>query len=340
MNALEIQQLTKVFGNQVKALDEVSFTLPEKHIGALIGPSGSGKTTLLRCIAGLEQADEGSISILSTRVFGRQTSIGPSKRQVGFLFQDYALFPHMSVEANVRFGISKLSTSVQKERIHKYLSLCSVDQLFKRYPHELSGGQQQRVALARALAAEPGLLLLDEPFSNVDETLKQQLRLEMAEVIRVCGISALMVVHDVKDAFAIASHIGVLADGRLHQSGTPEQLYNAPQTVEVGKVTGEINVVPAKAAAGGFDCFLGFVKANHSRAQGDSVTLMIRPENLKVKKGKDWKVDSVFFGGSTQMLRCRKGLYSFDVKIEAPNSFSVGEEVDIESIAGVVSASS
>ncbi len=330
MNALDIRHITKVFSNGVKALDEVSFALPSKSIGALIGPSGSGKTTLLRCVAGLEQADGGTIAIQSKPVFDKQTSINPSDRQVGFLFQDYALFPHLTVEQNVRFGISKLSKQVQNERIHKYLSLCSVEHLTHRYPHQLSGGQQQRVALARALAAEPTLLLLDEPFSNVDETLKQQMRLDMAEVIHQCGISALMVVHDVKDAFAIASHIGVLADGKLHQSGSPAELYRHPKTAEVARVTGEVNVLHGTTKQDGFECVLGTLAHAHGQAAGKEIELMLRPEHLTLKSNGEWKVSSVLFAGASRSVRCRKGMHSIDVRVEINAGISVGDLVGIE----------
>ena len=329
MNALDIQDLNKTFSGGVKALSEVNFSLQEKHIGALIGPSGSGKTTLLRCIAGLEQADSGKISILSTPVFDQYTSINPGKRQVGFLFQDYALFPHLTVDANVRFGISKLSRSIQDERVTRYLGMCSVDQLASRYPYQLSGGQQQRVALARALATEPALLLLDEPFSNVDETLKQQLRVEMAEVIDHCGISALMVVHDVKDAFAIANEIGVLVEGRVHQTGSPEDLYTRPKTPEVARVTGEVNILHATAVTHGFESALGFTEAPHNRATGESAMLILRPEELQLLPGGEWTVESVTFSGASRMVRCKKGMQTVDVRIDREVAVNHMEKVSL-----------
>jgi len=330
MNALEIKDLDKTFGSETKALNGASLTVKQGQIGALIGPSGSGKTTLLRAISGLEVPDAGTISIMGRKVLGPTTFIDPSERNISFLFQDYALFPHKTAEENVLFGLRSQSKHVAKERVEKYMGLCSVLDLKNRYPHQMSGGQQQRVALARALANEPDLLLLDEPFSNVDSSLKARIRLDMAALIKQCNTTAIIVVHDIEDAFAIADHLAILDEGRILQTGTAEELYHRPQTTEVGRITGACNLMSAICSASGFETSVGHIDAKHGLAEGTSGFLVYRPEDLAVAPGNAWTVDDVRFAGTHYEVTCFAGLQSLHIRMsDAKNLPAKGDKIGV-----------
>ena len=206
----------------------LSFALGRGEIGCLLGPSGCGKTTVLRAIAGFESLIEGSI-VLGGRELSRSGRTAPPEtRQVGVVFQDYALFPHLSVWENIGFGLRKLTAVERKARVDKLLSLVGLGAHARQFPHELSGGQQQRVALARALAPQPDLILLDEPFSNLDVELRERLALEVRDILRELGTTAVLVTHDQHEAFAIADHIGVMRDGVIVQWDNAYNLYHRP----------------------------------------------------------------------------------------------------------------
>lgn len=224
---LNVQEITKNFG-KVCALDKVSFTVSSGEILAVVGESGSGKTTLIRLITGLETLDEGSISIREELVSSATTFVAPEDRNVGMVFQDYALFPHFTVFKNVAYGISKQANKAV--RVAEMLSLVGLEGFEKRYPHELSGGQQQRVALARALAPAPELLILDEPFSNLDVILRHQLREDIAKILRQTKTTAIFVTHDIKDALAISDTMLVLQNGVALQNGKTKQVFENPAT--------------------------------------------------------------------------------------------------------------
>ena len=227
--ALEVRGLTKRYRRGDRpALDNVWLDVQDGEILTLVGESGSGKTTLLRLVAGLEQADAGEIVLRGRTVCDERTFIPPEHRGASLVFQDYALFPHLTVEGNVGFGLRRLGRAEREERVREMLELVGLRGLERRYPHELSGGQQQRVALARALAPRPAILLLDEPFSNLDRALKARLRQEVASLIRATRTTAVFVVHDPDDALAIGDRIAVLRDGRLVQLGKPREILDSP----------------------------------------------------------------------------------------------------------------
>lgn len=211
----------------VKALLDISFSLKKGQIVSVIGESGSGKTTLVRLIAGLEAPDSGSIFLNDKLMSSEDVFIAPEKRKVGMLFQDYALFPHMSVFENIAYGIAKKIN--KNERINQMLEIVDLKGFEKRYPHELSGGQQQRVAMARALAPDPELLILDEPFSNLDVILKNQLRKEIAEILKLTNKTAIFITHDIKDAIVVSDKIMVLQNGLKIQQGSVKEMYNNPK---------------------------------------------------------------------------------------------------------------
>ncbi|MDB5930842.1 MAG: transporter related protein [Polaromonas sp.] len=243
---LEVSQLGVHYaGSAHAAVDGVSFNLQAGEIGVLIGPSGCGKTTLLRAVAGLERAQAGTIRLAKQMVSSHQVHVPAESRQIGMVFQDYALFPHLNVAANVAFGIAHLSASARSQRVNEVLELVGMGQAHKRFPHELSGGQQQRVALARALAPGPRLLLLDEPFSNLDVDLRERLAHEVRGILKAAGATALFVTHDQLEAFAIGDRIGVMHEGKLHQWDEAYALYHRPATRFVADFIGHGVFVPA-----------------------------------------------------------------------------------------------
>lgn len=217
-------------GRPRPAVDDVTFSLKAGQIGVLIGPSGCGKTTLLRAVAGLEQAGSGSITLGSQVISSAKLHVPPEQRHMGMVFQDYALFPHLDVARNVGFGIAQLASKAREQRVQEVLDLVGLPNAGKRFPHELSGGQQQRVALARALAPAPKLLLLDEPFSNLDVDLRERLAHEVRGILKAAGATALFVTHDQLEAFAIGDRIGVMQQGKLHQWDEAYALYHRPAT--------------------------------------------------------------------------------------------------------------
>ncbi|MCG2656199.1 MAG: ABC transporter ATP-binding protein [Hydrogenophaga sp.] len=244
---LNVSQLSvRYAGQQPAAVDGVSFGLRAGDIGVLIGPSGCGKTTLLRAVAGLERASSGSITLQGETVSDGQHHMPAEQRRIGMVFQDYALFPHLDIARNVGFGIAKLSRNEREKRVTEVLKLVGLDGMQARYPHELSGGQQQRVALARALAPRPRLLLLDEPFSNLDGDLRERLAHEVRAILKAAGATALFVTHDQLEAFAIGDVIGVMHQGHLHQWDDAYALYHRPATRFVAEFIGHGVFAPAQ----------------------------------------------------------------------------------------------
>ena len=243
---LEVSQLKIQYaGNPAPAVSGVSFGLRAGDIGVLIGPSGCGKTTLLRAVAGLESVSEGTIKLSKQVVSSASVHVAPEARRIGMVFQDYALFPHLDVRHNVGFGIHHLPKPERRQRVAEVLSLVGLQDCELRFPHELSGGQQQRVALARAMAPKPQLLLLDEPFSNLDVDLRERLAHEVRSILKAAGATALFVTHDQLEAFAIGDHIGVMHQGRLHQWDDAYSLYHRPASRFVAEFIGHGVFAPA-----------------------------------------------------------------------------------------------
>jgi iron(III) transport system ATP-binding protein len=232
-------------GRPTAAVESVSLGLPAGGIGVLIGPSGCGKTTLLRAIAGLEKADAGRIGLGGEWVSQIGQHVAPESRRIGMVFQDYALFPHLDVSGNIAFGLQNLKPKERNARVAEVLSLVGLEQASHLFAHQLSGGQQQRVALARALAPKPRLLLLDEPFSNLDVELRERLAHELRGILKAAGATALFVTHDQLEAFAIGDVIGVMHEGRLHQWDEAYSLYHRPATRFVADFIGHGVFTPA-----------------------------------------------------------------------------------------------
>lgn len=226
---LEIKNITKSFNNKkVKALTNVSFSLKKGEIISIVGESGSGKTTIIRLITGLETPDNGKIILNDELVSSEEVFVAPEKRNVGMVFQDYALFPHLTVFENIVYGISKQKN--KEDTVSEMLTLVDLQGYEKRYPYELSGGEQQRVALARALAPNPNILILDEPFSNLDVILRNQLRKEIASILQKTRKTAIFITHDIKDAIAISDKMIVLQKGEIIQQGTISEVCKNPNS--------------------------------------------------------------------------------------------------------------
>lgn len=234
---LTITSLSKSFDKGKNyALENVTFNLKAGQVCAIVGESGSGKTTLVRLIAGLERPDNGSIAMGGKIIASLDKFVQPEKRKIGLVFQEYALFPHLTILENVLYGISKIKN--KKSRAQDMLDLVGLSDMGKRYPHQLSGGQQQRVALARALAPEPSLLILDEPFSNLDTMLRTQLRNEVFEIIKKTEVTVLFVTHDTQDALSVADEILILQNGKVIQKDVASNLYVKPNTLYVASLFG------------------------------------------------------------------------------------------------------
>ena len=277
---VHLRQVTKQFG-AVTAVSSAELCVERGEFLALLGPSGCGKTTLLRLIAGFERPDAGEVWLEGRLVAGAGAWTRPERRRVGFVFQDYALFPHLTVAENVGFGLARRERRSRRADVLELVGLAGYEQ---RYPHELSGGQQQRVALARALAPSPSLVLLDEPWSNIDPLLRHSMRDELGAILRAAGVTVLLVTHDREEAFSISDRIALMLDGSIIQAGTAEQVYYDPTDPWVATFGGAGNLVPGLVEDGLVDTLLGrFRVANGSKARRGAVRALIRPELLELR---------------------------------------------------------
>ena len=279
---LSLDQIDCFYGPQ-KVVSSLSLSLEAGEIGCLLGASGCGKTTVLRAIAGFEPITAGSISLREQTLSTPGQTLAPEKRQIGMVFQDYALFPTMTVEENIRFGLNKLTKVEQQERVDAMLDLTHMLPLRHRYPHEISGGQQQRVALARALAPKPSLVLLDEPFSNLDTKLRTQLARDVYQILKHEGTSALLVTHDQEEAYCVADSIGVMHKGQIQQWDTADQIFHHPNTKYVAEFVGSGLFLPGKIhEENHVDCELGLLPAHTKLPNDTPVDVLIRPEHIQV----------------------------------------------------------
>lgn len=322
---LQLENVTKEFAG-IPVLQQISLELQQGEFLSLLGPSGCGKTTLLRLIAGFEQPQAGTIDIAAQRVAGAGRWQPPEQRDVGMVFQDYALFPHLTVAENVAFGLrsgrpsSRLSAKEVRERVSEAIALVGLLGFERRYPHELSGGQQQRVALARALAPQPTLILLDEPLSNLDVQVRLRLRQEIRDILKSTGTTAVFVTHDQEEALSMSDRVAVLYQGRLEQFDTPEAIYHAPATRFVAEFVTQANFLPAQKNGRGWLTEIGAFAVSGSPAL-ESADLMIRQQDLTLHEDVSGKVkvrDRQFLGRehryflqtpSGQMLQVVSSMY-------------------------------
>ena len=263
------------------AVDDVSFDVPAGQILALLGPSGCGKTTTLRLVAGFERLDEGTITIGAETVAAPGRHVPPERRQIGMVFQDYAIFPHLSVGENVAFGLGggRRERAVRQETLLDFVGLTG---LGERMPHELSGGQQQRVALARALAPGPRALLLDEPFSNLDAALRADVRAEVRALLRQTRTTTLFVTHDQEEALFLGDRVAVMRAGRIEQSGTPESVFLRPKTRFVAAFLGQTDFLEGTVVRGGVESTMGKLLLRPEVPAGSRVAVALRPDAVNV----------------------------------------------------------
>lgn len=279
---LELENVVRRFGSR-SAVNGLSMRLAKGSIGCLLGPSGCGKTTALRCIAGFEPVDAGVIRAHGRVLASPEFQSPPESRQIGMVFQDYALFPHLTVADNVAFGLHRMERGQRLRRAEEILETVGLTEHRNHFPHQLSGGQQQRVALARALAPEPEIVLLDEPFSSLDVELRERLGVEVRSVLKKLNATALLVTHDQQEAFAVADLVGVMKDGQLEQWDSPYQLYHRPATRFVADFVGQGVFIPGEVVAeGSVRTELGVVRANGSCKwhTGSHVDLLLRPDDV------------------------------------------------------------
>ncbi|MBF6630302.1 MAG: ABC transporter ATP-binding protein [Comamonas sp.] len=297
---LEVKNVSLGYGATI-VVQNVSMHLAQGEIGCLLGPSGCGKTTLLRSIAGFEPVRAGQIGLQGQVVAAVAQSVAPQLRDIGMVFQDHALFPHLNVGDNIGFGLHGRSKTERVARVQEMLALVGLEGMGQRWPHALSGGQQQRVALARALAPQPSLLLMDEPFSSLDTSMRESIAREVRAILKRAKATALMVTHDQNEAFAMADNVGVMAHGQLMQWGTAVQVYCQPATREVAQFVGEGALVQAQATAGGqWQTALGLLAAGHPHyPYAKGVQVLLRPEHVCLAEtGASAKVLERTFRGS------------------------------------------
>ena len=310
---LQCRGLVKRFGN-VLAINDFSISLPRGHVVSLLGPSGCGKTTALRMIAGFVTPDAGTIAIGGKDAFAPGQDIPPERRRVGLVFQEGALFPHLTVEQNIAYGLDRGQR--RSERVNEVAALTGLAELKHRMPYQLSGGQQQRVALARALAPRPELLLMDEPFSNLDPGLREQVRREVMAILRGSGTTAVFVTHDQEEAMYVGDTIAVMNNGRIEQHGSPEEIFHQPRSKFVAGFIGMVDFVAARQQGNSMATVLGPLPLPQNDCPQGMVEAMVRPDCLECVPSPDGNgtiVDREFRGAfyvyrvqlvSGEVVRC------------------------------------
>jgi iron(III) transport system ATP-binding protein len=332
---LHVEHVSHSYANKA-ILQSISLTLQAGQIGCLLGASGCGKTTLLRLIAGFEKVSSGVIDLNNKRLSDANSHCPVQQRHIGMVFQDYALFPHLTVTQNIGLGLIHLSKPAQTARINYLLELVNLHSVAQHYPHQLSGGQQQRVALARALAPQPTLLLMDEPFSNLDAQLREELGVEIHRLLKQENITTLMVTHDYQEGFIMADVMGVLHEGRLQQWDTPYQLYHQPNHQAVAAFVGQGALLPATVLpAQQLQTSLGVVPlpSHVHAAVGQTLTLLIRPDDVHHNdhSTQTAEIISKTFKGAmfNYELRLNDGEH-LHVLVPSHHDHAVGERIGIE----------
>ena len=346
---LQCADLDISFGNH-QVLNNLHMDLYPGEILSILGPSGCGKTTLLRIIAGLETPSRGTIYLKNQKIFGRSANLEASKRNIGMIFQDYALFPHLSVEKNILFGISHLNNKIQVENLERVQKLTRLGGLLKRYPHELSGGQQQRVAIARTLATSPNILLMDEPFSNLDASLRLTVRMEIEGILRESNTATIFVTHDREEAFSIADRVAVMTSGSIKQIGRPDQIYFWPNSKETALMSGSCNFVDGIISGDHVKTSIGILplRITEEYSDNEKVQVAIRHTDLSMEPTpsgentvikKDFRGDETIFWVETaekELIQCKHKIHTTlfpglkvnlsPVQYTKFNVFSVGDK--------------
>jgi iron(III) transport system ATP-binding protein len=327
---LAVEGLAKAFAGTT-VLEGVSLRVPAGRVVALLGPSGCGKTTLLRCIAGLERPDAGEVRLDGRPLSGQGTFVPPERRRIGMVFQDGALFPHLSVAGNVGYGLSR--SERRGRRVAEALALVDLAGFGERMPASLSGGQAQRVALARALVTRPSVLLLDEPFSNLDTILRIQIRADVQRLLADLGVTAVFVTHDQEEAFVVGDEVAVMLAGTVVQQAAPAELYRAPASRAVAGFLGDANLLPGVATAGLADTAIGRVPLRTE--VGGDVEVLLRPEQLRISVGDAATILSVeYFGHDAVYLTRLPGGADLRVRVLDAPEFGPGDTVDLRYVGG------
>ncbi len=303
MTMIECRNLGKTYGT-VEAVSDISLGIEEHEFLSILGPSGCGKSTLLRLIAGLEVPSKGQVFLHGEEISGRKIILPPERRKFGMIFQDFALFPHLSVKDNVAYGATG-SKSEKQQRVKELLELVSLPHLAAKMPHQISGGEQQRIAVARALAPKPRLILMDEPFSNLDYQLRQQLRRDIREILKHEGVATVLVTHDQVEAITFSDRMLLMQQGMLVQEGTPADIYQHPQTIWASSFVGEANHLPVEWQSNSLKTPLGELDVPAEIGRNARI-LMVRPEDFILESAADGQsngtVKTVDFSGSVQTV--------------------------------------
>ncbi|MEM9955418.1 MAG: ABC transporter ATP-binding protein [Chloroflexota bacterium] len=331
---IELKSITKQY-DDIVAVDDVSIKVAQGDLMVLLGSSGCGKTTTLRLIAGLERPERGKIVIDNVLVASDNVWVSPEHRHIGMVFQDYALFPHLKCKDNISFALT--SQKSKRNRVDEMLELVGMEGLGDRYPHQLSGGQQQRIALARALAPEPSVVLLDEPFSNLDAARRKQVREEVRQILKKAGTTGILVTHDQEEAMSIADTVAVMQGGRILQVGKPLDLYRYPKHVDVANFLGEANRLSGQAMGDTVQTILGDLPlAQPTRGR---VETLIRPEALQLDRNgsSNGTVLGVRFHGHYQMVQLQlDDATQLEARVWAQADFTVDDRVSIHVDGAVV----
>ncbi len=331
MSVLRLDRLTKYYpAAAAAAVDRLSLTVDKGELLTLLGESGSGKTTTLRLICGFETPSSGSIAINSRLVAGNGVFLVPEQRNVRVVFQESTLFPHLTVEKNVAFGVVRASAQARKDRVGESFRVAGLKGLADRFPHELSGGQKQRVELARALASDPALLLLDEPFSNLDRILKTEMREQVSRILRETRTTAIFVTHDIEDAMTASNRVAILRRGRLQQLGSPQELYRNPANAYVASFLGPANILSSVPGPGGLETEAGWI--DFPGRPDQACTISLRPEDFEVvaEDGEGilkCRVERSIFMGPVQELLVQSGSTTLRLRLPAEQPVKAGETV-------------
>ena len=300
---IECRNLTKSYG-ELEAVSDFNLNLEEHEFLSILGPSGCGKSTLLRLIAGLEVPSKGQVLLEKLEISGKKIILPPESRKFGMIFQDFALFPHLSIEINIAYGVNG-SRSEKQKRVEELLKLVSLQHLASKMPHQISGGEQQRIAVARALAPRPRLILMDEPFSNLDYKLRLQLRREIRVILKHEGVATILVTHDQVEAITFSERVLLMHKGKLVQAGTPEEIYQHPQTLWASSFVGEANHLSVEWEETSLKSPFGFLDVPAEIGKETRI-LMVRPEDFILVSAPEEEaigiVKSVEFSGAAQTV--------------------------------------